>query len=348
MTKSKEIKADCRRCKKTENRRDTQAEWKSFHDLNPKRDPHSRIQLNPQQRQYLIDHYLKFPKGYVGLCRNCLAELIWVAPGVITRIQKVENERQKSTPRTNQPTKKSRGRKPLSNNAIQEIKAWAISNSLPNPVEAGKRFFPAEFPSKRAIYRRYASEHQQGGQFFVSRSTFWRLQRRFFSQITVREFFLGNCGSSSLTRPSDWAKPILLIALTHFLFFFFFLKKQKLTKAACDVCAKYHISERSYRHWLAHSQNATPEQVREKNDEWKEAYLAWSSHTHNAREERKKYLELKEECQKGQHPDLLLIGMDAKELLQLPHFGVAQPRVCCLSCHIEIFKESEKNPKEIR
>ena len=43
---------------------------------------------------------------------------------------------------------------------------------------------------------------------------------------------------------------------------------------------------------------------------------------HNSIVERKKYLESKKECQEGHHPDLLLIGMDAKELLQLPHFGV--------------------------
>ena len=119
-----------------------------------------------------------------------------------------------------------------------------------------------------------------------------------------------------------------------------FIQKQPNTKAACDTCVRYHQAQLSYHTWLAHSGNPTPGEVALRNAVWVDIHLSWLEHTDKSKKEREEYLKFKEECQNGKWPNLLNLGIDAKELIQLPQLGSKVPKVSLLA------KKKQKRKKE--
>ena len=159
---------------------------REFLSLNPRRKENKRIPLNPNEQQYLIDNFFNFPKGYRRLCKKCLCLFAKVSPKTLKKVHETEVKRRQWGPFQNP---KKRGRKPLPRSSVAKVTEWATQNSLPDPTAANKRFFPAQFRSKRHIYRSYRNERINQGENYVSRSTFWKLRDQYFRYISVGGIF---------------------------------------------------------------------------------------------------------------------------------------------------------------
>eukprot|EP00009_Paramoeba_aestuarina_P016773 CAMPEP_0201540170 /NCGR_PEP_ID=MMETSP0161_2-20130828/70800_1 /ASSEMBLY_ACC=CAM_ASM_000251 /TAXON_ID=180227 /ORGANISM="Neoparamoeba aestuarina, Strain SoJaBio B1-5/56/2" /LENGTH=542 /DNA_ID=CAMNT_0047947621 /DNA_START=515 /DNA_END=2143 /DNA_ORIENTATION=- len=294
MTKSKGVKAVCKKHMLSPedggwNRRTYLRLKEHFSSLNPAREDVRRqrkANLNAAQRQYLIQHFVRVEGGFKDLCKKCLMEFAGVSNSVIASLRSQAKTQSSLSEDRLVPCQETRGAPGHPPAVINNAVAWMIASSYPDPKDRGLRFFPSHFPSYRRIYQDFEKTHPKGTEFWISRTKWMQIRKVRCPKIT----------------------------------------RQKLSKAACDVCCAFLPKENGYLHWLPHSNNCSVEEANAKLGEFARVWEEQQQHLEYADGEYKNYMKLKEECKAGDHPDLLNLSIDAMELIQLPHFGKSQPK----------------------
>jgi hypothetical protein len=167
------------------------------------------------------------------------------------------------------------------------VRRWLEDNTHPLPDQHPVRVFFADQPSYRKIYLEYRHANPKGTRHYLC----WETFRKWWKK--------------------RWP----------------WFKKQRRTKAACNVCCVFWIELDSFHKWKGATVDLqTPESL-ERISEFGALKQEWEQHKAQARCEYNFYLEKKSQSEEGKLPKTLNLSMDAKTLVQLPQFAVVQPKM---------------------